>query len=452
MRAARLSPIAIVAMTALLASACGSSAKPAAAPAPPPRLRLAPAGTASADAAKPAMYPQGSTTYVLDGRLADLGARAAVRTLVNHDVTEADVTHLASVLGMHGTPTQTGTTYEVRDGDALLTVETAGGTTYVSYSSMGNAGAGSSPGSVGGGAATNPSAGTPDAPPTAPADTPVDVYPTPPVDPAPPVVGPGPDVTIEKPPTPLTPPVKLPPAPVPTIPPAVDVPNADDAAGIAKQLLTDLGVLGDQQWSHAVADAEGISVSCAPDGPCDPPPPSAITARTVTYSLQVDGHDVPDVSWSVTIGSHRKVEWLSGTWARPDNGNDYALRSTQNVFDDLRDGHAKYVGAQPMLARDAEEIAPKAAVDAPATPGAPETPGTLAPIVVHVTGVELGAARWDGISNGAPVTYLVPTYRFHANIAGGSPYDIELLALDPASFSVDSPPVTAVAPTLNGSR
>jgi hypothetical protein len=55
--------------------------------------------------------------------------------------------------------------------------------------------------------------------------------------------------------------------------------------------------------------------------------------------------------------------------------------------------------------------------------------------VVHITGVSLGMAQWDGLEKTQPVVYLLPTYRFHARVAGGSPYEIELLALDPATFS-----------------
>ena len=354
-------------------------------------------------------------------------------------MTEADVAHLATALGLHGSPTRDAAGYEVRDGDAILTVDTGGGATYVSYSSSGNAGSGSSPGSTGsaGGSATNPAPGAPDAPSSPPAQ----------VDPAPPV--PAPDVTIEK-PAPVvvpSPPVTVPAVPMPTIPPAVDVPNAADAQSIAKSLLADLGVLGDRQWSYAVTDADGVAVSCAPDGPCVPPPPASITARTVTASLQLDGHDVPGVSWSVTIGSHRKVEWLAGTWAVPDAGTNYPLRSTNQVFEDLQHGRAQYVGGQPMIASDVQEIAP-AVPNAPTdTTNATGTTTTMPPLVVHVTGVALGTARWDGTDNGVPVAYLVPTYRFHATVDGGSPYDIELLALEPGSFTVAETPVTVVPDT-----
>lgn len=429
MRVTRVSPLLFTAMATLIVSACGSSADQVASrPAP---LRLSLPSAASADSAKPALYPERDTTYVLDGTLADLGPQAPVRKLVAHPVTEAEVAHIATVLGMQGAPARTDSGYEVRDGDALLSVDTSFGSTYVNYSSSGNAGGGSSPGSRGSGSASDPQ----------------------PVDPQPPA--PDPDVTIEKPPA-------TPPVPLPTVPPAVDVPNADDAARIAKSLLDDLGVLDDQQWSHNTSDFDGATISCAVDEPCDAPPDSAITARTVGYELLIDGNPVPGVGWSVTIGSHRRIEAVSGTWARPEPGDNYDLRSTQGVFDDLRNGRAQYVGVQAMLATGAAEIAPQVAPDTAldTAPGiAPDiaedpprttpdaTVGPVPPLVIHITGVSLGAARWDGSDKSGPVAYLVPTYRFHATIDGGSPYDIELLALDPASFTMVSPPPVTEVPS-----
>ena len=163
----------------------------------------------------------------------------------------------------------------------------------------------------------------------------------------------------------------------------------------------------------------------APDIECSPTP-SPVTARTVTYDLAVNGVQVPSVSWSVTLGEHRRVESVSGTWAQLVSVGTYALRSTQNVLDDLQGGHARYVGPHPLAAT--------------AQPAA-TTVATTA-IEVHIAGVALGLARWDGISDAQTVAYLVPTYRFHAKVADGSPYDIELLALDPPSFAIVAPSAT----------
>ena len=349
-------------------------------------------------AAEPAIYPQQAVNYVLDGPLANLGSVATVLKLVGHDVTAADLARIRVGLGMHGSALHTGTSWELRNGDAVLTVSTNGGTTVVDYSTTG--GAVSVPGSAGGG--STGSAGS---------------------------ANPGSDnqsTGISAPPTisPIAPPPTAAPTSVAT---PVDVPSADDAVGIAQSLLDGIGVLSGQHWSHDVSDAGGVAVSCTAGTACTPTP-AAITARVVTYELVVNGVNVPGVSWSVTIGEHRRIESLSGTWAHPESAGTYPLRSTLNVFDDLRAGNARYVGPQPLSAI--------------AVPGALATPGSVPAIVVHITGVSLGLAPWDGVDTVQPVVYLVPTYRFRARVTGGTPYDIELLALDPGrvSFVTSRPP------------
>jgi len=131
----------------------------------------------------------------------------------------------------------------------------------------------------------------------------------------------------------------------------------------------------------------------------------------------------------VTIGEHRLVESVSGTWAQPEVLDTYALRSTQSVFDDLQSGHAQYIGPQPLEA-----------TAGPGTTAAAANPTST--IEVHITGVSLGMALSYGIDNAQEVAYLVPTYRFRAQVTGGSPYDVELLALDPANFAIVAPPTT----------
>jgi hypothetical protein len=196
-------------------------------------------------------------------------------------------------------------------------------------------------------------------------------------------------------------------------------------------LLDRLGVLSGQQWADEVSDAGGVAVSCAADVPCAPVP-TTVTARTVTAELVVDGVRLPAVGWSVTIGEHDQVESVSGTWAEPQDVDRYPLRSTQQVFDDLRAGNARFAGPQPLAAAGAAIASPT---------GDPEP----SVVEVHVSGVSLGLARWDGTDNAEPVTYLLPTYRFHAHVGDGAPYDIEVLALDPTSFTVAGPVSTGGA-------
>jgi hypothetical protein len=418
LRISTVSGIIALGLTATLA-ACGSSAgKTATSPPPNPvRLSLVTAG----DEAKAALYPQQQPRYVLAGDLADLGASAPVRLLVGHAVSEADVARIASTLGLHAAPTRTDWGYEVRDGDALLNVSTGSGATWIDYSSAGNAGGGSiggeSPGSAGSGSSA-PSTGADDVAPPKPA-------------PDAPDVGDGLDTPVGDEPI----------APLPTVPPPVDVPSADDAVQIAQSLLDDLGVLDDQQWAHDVTDTStDVAVACASDEPCPEPAPGPVTQRTVTFDLVVDGTRVPGVGWNVTVGSHRKVEALSGTWARPELAGTYALRSTNAVFDDLQNGRARYIGVQPLAANAAAERAAADAIE----PGVVAEPLPVDAPETRISGVALGIARWDGTDGGRPVVYLVPTYRFHANGfpagSGDTSYDIEVLALDPAAFTIVEPP------------
>jgi len=401
-------PLLAGTLAAVTVAACGSSAEKPAAARAPAKLALT---RGAGDEARAALYPVRPVHYVLDGTLADLGANAPVYRLVGATVTEADVVRLAGVLGMHAAPKHTEWGYEVRDGDALLNIETNGGVTWLDYSSAGNA---SDAGVAVGG--SSGSSGAPDAP-DGPDGPDVPAKPDPPV-------------TVE------------PPAPRPTtIPPAVDVPNADDATRIAQNLLDALGVLDGQQWAHDVSDTsnDGIAVSCAADTPCPPPPDPVISARNVSYELVLDGAQLPDVGWNVTVGSHGAVQALSGTWAKPEPAGTYPLRSTADVFADLRHDRAQYVGPQPLAAGVAE-------IARDDTGGTGAQPDPVTQPDVHVTGVSAGRARWDGTDGGQPAVYILPTYRFRAQVPGQPSYDVELLALDPAGFTIAAPAAPGPAP------
>ena len=101
-----------------------------------------------------------------------------------------------------------------------------------------------------------------------------------------------------------------------------------------------------------------------------------------------------------------------------------------------------------------ESVAPAADSPAPSVGSAAgssvePSPISVPPLVVKVTGVSLGIARWDAFDGANGVVDLVPTYRFHAHVDGGDPYDIEVLALDPAGFDFSTPkpiPVPAGSP------
>ena len=142
-----------VAVAAMAVGACGAAEHQ---PATPRELSLL---NNTGAAAQPAIYPQPVVTYVLDGPLANPGSAAAVRKLVSHDVTAADLARIGVALGMHGRALHTDTGWELRDGDAVLTVWTNGGATAVDYSSTG--GAVAIPGSAGGGSTGSAGAATP---------------------------------------------------------------------------------------------------------------------------------------------------------------------------------------------------------------------------------------------------------------------------------------------------
>jgi len=195
--------------------------------------------------------------------------------------------------------------------------------------------------------------------------------------------------------------------------------TGDGALGICRSHFH-LGMITD--GAHAVGDdaSEEVLLRRRRQG-CD---------YQQTFSLTLAGTHVHGGEWSVTIGEHRRIESVNGEWATPTAINTYPLRSTAAVFDDLQQGTAKYPGPQPMTA-----MSSALAVGAPAS-------ATIPAITVHVTGVAFGIARWDADTNGHTVVDLVPTYRFHAQVDGGSAYDIEVLALDPGSVTFTNPAPT----------
>jgi hypothetical protein len=402
-----------IALAVVVAGACGGSAVrsdpggPPSTNSPAPKLELASAGpapTAAAVAGGAALYPERPTSYVLDATLPDLGATARVRRMKAHSVGVSDVQRFADALGVAGTPTRTPTGWHVQGADAILQFD-IGGVVSMSYS---RGVPGAVGGSTGSGVASDPGGAVVNGPETKP------VPPTPAVVP--------------------TDPVAVPP-PAPPAPP-VDVPNAADAETMARALLDRFGVLSGQSWATDVTDSGGVAVACPVGVPCPTVPPE-VSARTVTFSLLVDGMRVDGVQWSVTIGEHRRIEYVNGEWATATDLGEYPLRSAAAVFSDLQHGTARYAGPRPMMAD-----AGPAAGGAPEIASVPPAPSTMSVVTVHVTGVLLGLARWNADDSGVAVVDLVPTYRFRGRVDGGEPYDIVLLALDPsAARFTDSVPV-----------
>jgi hypothetical protein len=357
--------------------------------------------TPAAAGAGPMMSVATSMKYVLSAPLGDLGHAAAVWRMVAHPMSAADRERFAHLLQVGGIPTATNNGWEVADADATLTFMVSSSGVAVSYGS-GTGGAVSGSTGAGAGGVANP----------------------------PSEVSVGPSVQSVPPapfPVPVTVPTAVPSVAPPPVP--IDVPKVNDAQTIARALLDRLGVLAGQDWAADVNASAGVAVACAVGTPCSASAPE-VFARTVTFTLILNGTRVDDVNWSVTIGEHRHIESLNGNWASPTTIADYPLRSTTNVFTELQHGTARYVGPQPMIPIE----------DTPATrtPGGAVSPA-VPTTIVQVSGVSLGLARWDAIDHGQPVVDLVPTYRFHSHAEQGPSYDIEVLALDPGAITFTSP-------------
>jgi hypothetical protein len=378
----RLVPLVSLALApGLVLASCGGSS---------PSVRSAPPSTAGARpqsklhlaaetesvgraSAVPALYPVRPTEYVLDAPLAQLAATATVRRLVPHEVHESDVRALATALGLDaGAVVRTNDGFSVSGPDASLTVSLAGGNAYVNYGFGAPGAVGGSSGSAGAGAPT------------------IAMLPT---------------TTTTKPP---------------------DVPDEGAVARIARALLDRMRVLGTEQWAVDGTDSGGVAVACPVGVPCPISPP-VVYQRTATFRRVVDGAPLQGADWSVTVGAHGRVESVSGTWATAEFEGTYPLRSTDDVFADLRAGRTHPVGPQPMTALGVPEDARGPSSTIPA-------------LIVHVSGVSLGYAPWDAFDGRQMHVDVVPTYRFHASADGGAThYDIEVLALDPAAFDIGSP-------------
>jgi hypothetical protein len=414
MNPVRLVGISSVAIVVLVAGACGSAVQSGTGSSTPTtslakKLDLAAgrAATPSAAGAGTAIFPVRPTTYVLDAPLPDLGPSALVRRMTAHPVNATDVQRFADALGVAGTPTRTPTGWEVQGTNEVLMFVVTDDRVAVSYGS-------GIPNAIGGSTGSASSAGGGVA-------TPGTVVANQATKTEPPLPSPVPS------PSPV--PLPRPPTVVPRPMHPVDVPNAVDAQTIARRLLDRVGVLAGQDWSTTVNDSGGIAMACPAGALCAPIAPE-VFARTVTFSLMLNGTPVDGADWSVTLGEHRRIESLNGEWATPTPIGSYALRSTAAVFADLQYGTARYAGPQPMMA-----FAGTRAAGAPTIATSP----TMPTVTVHVTGVSLGVARWDAYDHGHTVADLVPTYRFHARINSGTPYDIEVLALDPRAATFTNP-------------
>ena len=124
---------------------------------------------------------------------------------------------------------------------------------------------------------------------------------------------------------------------------------------------------------------------------------------------------------------------------RPGGDRQLPVALDAAVFADLQHGTAKFTGPQPMIAYATPSIE-LPAVDTPDERRIAEHDRrSPAAVTVHVVGVTLGLAVWTAFDHGNAVSDLVPTYRFRARVDNGDPYDIVVLALDPARPRSPSP-------------
>ncbi len=425
--------------------------------------------TAAALAPDRAMYPYpGAITYRLEGTLPDLGSTAPVYRTVAPAMDAGRVAGMAKAVGITGPPTKDAGGWVVAGADRGLRVFDSGSAWSISYG-LGVEGGGGS-GSSGGasGSASGVAVASPGSPGSAGADNPVAVEPTGPATPA------GPATTVVPPPMPSLPPITSP----------AHLPDAGGAEAAARSVLDAMGVL-DGTFRATVSDGQamGTAIACSSDAPCPSTPPTTVVlSRLVQFTRVVDNVPVEHLGWSVEVGDNARIERVDGMLATLEKVGAYPLRSTRAVFDDLAAGKAFPIGPVPMMAETAVAKAGVAQTDAGSSPGAiapgepvpgkpapdapmpdqpapppstgAEPPVSMAPTVVVVTGASRSAALLPGTEAGRSVLYVVPAYRFVGRIEQGrSPWQTDLLALDPSTVVGDAtppssePPATGIEPS-----
>jgi hypothetical protein len=424
-------------------------------------------GSAERDAAgaDAALFPAQLLELRLAGELPDLGDRGAVYRVVGADLDAARVAAMAATLGIEGEPVVGPDAFQVADADHTLSGSRSGeGPWYLWYGPGGRSVDG---GTVGG--ATGSDGDVTDG-----------------------LCEPGDeacDALLED----LRAREQAAGAEVPPIGPPTDLPSPAEAEGLARDLLTRLGVLDGADWDVTVADAGtvGVAVACPEDADaptsCDPGETTSVLSRSVSFRRVVDGAVSSGLDWWVEVGDGGVVQSLSGTLGDLEAQGEYPLRSTRAVFDDLVSGTGWWYGDVRALAAEgdaavtsdgatgvAEEPAPGGTTGAGTDPsggagtdpsgGAGDDPGVIEPeptpeplpeplpepepVVVTVTGAERSLLLVGAFESGAGSSYLVPAYRFVGTYADGSEYRAELPALDPANVAppTTTPPATEPAP------
>ena len=283
---------ALVAGTAVIVAVAsvGGSSKPSRLPA------LALGSRAADERASAAMYPYpGAVEYRVEGTLPRLADHAHAWTL-GRDGDRDRVAALAKTLGLAGAVTETPESWTVRDNDRQLLVNRLPGLPWQLYSggpeciapdaavSSPPASAQDKAGAIGCAVSAGGTATAVEAPPP-----PTEVAPCPPCP-----TTPG-TVCVQCVPAPQ-------PEPTPTRP--ADMPSKDEAARVARDLLTRTGL-----------DLTGADVQVQ-DG---------FSQWSVQVAPTVGGLPTMGWTWSVAVGPNREIANASGWLAMPDHGDDYPL-------------------------------------------------------------------------------------------------------------------------------
>ncbi len=312
-----------------------------------------------ADAAMSAM-PFQEIRYELGGELPDLGSAAPVYRLSAPEMDGDRVQEMAAALGVEGLLEASDQGWTISDDDAVFQVGPTAGGWWVSYGSgMVQSDSVAVPGVAGGSTATT----VPD-------------------------VADGEAVTVAEPEGPE------------------NLPSQEEAEAIARDLLESLGVL-DGEWSVATSPSGmmGVAVACAEGEECpESDVQETILSWSVTFARVVDGVEASGLEWAVEVGDAGEVQNVWGTLTELESMGEYPLRSTTEVFEDLKAGEGVFPGPVPLGAEVPAVQAPAVdsgdagAVDEPSVGAGQSSAGAGA--------TEPGAA--DPGAGEPPVTHTVP--------------------------------------------
>lgn len=129
-----------------------------------------------------------------------------------------------------------------------------------------------------------------------------------------------------------------------------DLPSEEEAESLAHDLLVRLGVL-EGEWDVATSPSGmmGFAVACAEGEECpETDVQETILSWSVTFARVVDGVPASGLEWAVDVGDRGAIQSLWGTLSDLEHMGDYPLRSTTEVFEDLKAGEDMFGGPVPL--------------------------------------------------------------------------------------------------------